>query len=107
MDNQKIQIIRQAEDNAKQIISSAEELSNTKVREAQAQAANIESEAKKTARDQESSLLAQYQQKGEQQAQTIISDLDRELSNIDQSAGSGEVKAVAFLKEQMKVAYGN
>lgn len=107
MDTQKIQVIRQAEEQAKKIISAAEELANNNIRDAHAQADTIETEAKKLAREQENSLLSEYQHKGESKAHTIISELSRELTNINNSATSKETDAVAYLKEQMKVAYGN
>lgn len=107
MDTQKIQVIRQAEEQAKKTLVAAEELANTKVRDAYAEVELIEAEAKKVAREQEKNLLAEYQRNGETKAKTITSELDRELSNISLSADSKQVEAIAYLKEQMKVAYGN
>ncbi|MGL4677089.1 MAG: hypothetical protein ACRCWI_05425 [Brevinema sp.] len=107
MDSQKIQVIRQAEDQAQTIIATTEELVNTKIREAQSQASMIENDAKKNARDQELNLLSEYQKKGEKQAEVILSELERELSHINHTADKGEKEAVAYLKEQMKVVYGD
>ncbi|MGL5955823.1 MAG: hypothetical protein ACRC0X_04365 [Brevinema sp.] len=107
MDNQKIQVIRQAEDQAKKILSATEELVNTEIREAQNQASIIENDAKKTAREQEIELLSEYHKKGEKQAEVILSELEREISHINHTADQGEKEAVTYLKDQMKVVYGN
>ena len=107
MNTQKIQVIRQAEQSAKDLIISTEDLVNSKIREAGNEASLIEDNAKKTARENEVKILSEYQIKGESQAKTILSELSREISNIDHSADSSEVNAIALLTEQMKVAYGN
>ena len=107
MNTQKIQVIRQAEQSAKDLIISTEELVNSKIREAGNEASLIEENTKKSARENEVKILSEYQIKGESQAKTILSELTREISNIDKSADSAEVSAIALLKEQMKVAYGN
>ena len=107
MNTQKIQVIRQAEQSAKDLIISTEDLVNSKIREAGNEASLIGDNAKKTARENEVKTLSEYQIKGESQAKTILSELTREISNIDHSADSAEVSAIALLKEQMKVAYGN
>ena len=107
MNTQKIQVIRQAEQSAKDLIISTEDLVNSKIREAGNEASLIEENTKKSARENEVKILSEYQIKGESQAKTILSELSREISNIDHSADSSEVNAIALLTEQMKVAYGN
>ena len=107
MNTQKIQVIRQAEQSAKDLIISTEELVNSKIREAGNEASLIEENTKKSARENEVKILSEYQIKGESQAKTILSELTREISNIDKSADSTEASAIALLTEQMKVAYGN
>lgn len=107
MNTQKIQVIRQAEQAAKDLLVATEEIVKTTIREAHHQASKLEDDAKKNAREEEVKTLAQYQQKGQDQAKVILSELEREISKINHSADNGEVSAVSFLKEQMKVAYGN
>jgi len=107
MNVQKIQVIRQAEQSAKDIIISTEDLVNSKIREAGNEASLIRENTKKSARENEVKVLSEYQIKGESQAKTILSELSREIANIDHSADSTEVNAIALLTEQMKVAYGN
>ncbi len=107
MDAQKIQIIRQTEEKAAQLVSEAEEQANAVVRDANSQSETIKQDAKKTARDKEAALLAEYKQKGEKEAGSITADLSSELSKLDTSASAGEGKAVAYLLDQMKVSYGN
>ena len=107
MNVQKIQVIRQAEQSAKDLIISTEDLVNSKIREAGNEASLIGENIKKSARENEVKILSEYQIKGESQAKTILSELSREISNIDNSADSGEINAIALLQEQMKVAYGN
>lgn len=107
MDAKKLQVIRQAEQEAHDMLISAEETTNIKIREANTQVTSLIDEAKVKARENEAKLLQEYHQKGDTEAQKILSELDRELSHIDHSADQSEVKAIAFLKEQMKVVYGN
>ncbi len=107
MNVEKLKTIRQAEKAAQDLIISTVETSHTMIREAQAQAVELTEAAKKEARENETKVLSDYKGKGETQAGTILSELDRELKSIDSSADSGETKAIDYLKGQMKVAYGN
>ena len=107
MKKQKIQVIRQAEQAAIDLISATEELVNSTIRDAGQEISVIEDNAKKLAREYEVKILSEYKAKGEAQAKVILSELSREISKIDHSADSSEASAIALLKEQMKVAYGN
>lgn len=107
MNSEKLQKIRQVEKAAQELISSTEDKTHGMIRDAHNKVLELMVSAKKTAREQELRVLADYQKKGEMQAETILSELDRELKAIDNSTDKGEMFAIDYLKEQMKVVYGN
>ncbi|MGL4387905.1 MAG: hypothetical protein ACRCTJ_00735 [Brevinema sp.] len=107
MNSQKLQGIRQSEKAAKDLLSSVEEEIQQIIRKANASVVQIQEDAKTEARHFENKLLDQYRIQGEDQAKQILSDLDTELKNIDQSAQSTQQQAVSYIQEQMKVLYGN
>ncbi|MGL4563110.1 MAG: hypothetical protein ACRCVW_04570 [Brevinema sp.] len=107
MNTQKLQIIRQSEKIAKDLLSSVEEETQQIIRKANMSVIQIQEDAKTEARHFENKLLDQYRTKGQEQAQQILSALDAELKKMDQSAQSSEKEAVSYIHQKMKVMYGN
>ncbi|MGL4394209.1 MAG: hypothetical protein ACRCS8_03190 [Brevinema sp.] len=107
MNSQKLQSIRQSEVVAKELLNSVEEEIQQVIRKTNASVAQIQEDAKTEARQHENKLLDQYRVKGEDQAKGILSALDVELKNIDQSTQSAQQQAISYIHEQMKVMYGN
>lgn len=107
MNSKKLQSIRQAEKMAKELLSSIEEETQLIIGKANKESAQILEAAKLEAKHHEQKLLEQYQNQGQAEAQTILSGLDNQLKNIDQSIQANEKDAVDYLQQQMKVIYGN
>ncbi|MGL4366910.1 MAG: hypothetical protein ACRCTQ_01305 [Brevinemataceae bacterium] len=107
MNEQKLQIIYQAEQKAKEILCSVEENVQTIIKNANEEAVSIMEKAKSTARDSREQIVAEFREEGQKESQKILSNLDKDLTVLDREAEKHKARVTVFLIEQMKVRYGN